>query len=182
MATCKRCGCDLGELRSVCPECGSRDIDDRWAPPGDREVLHSSSPAPFGYSASGAPRRISLLSKLALGLAVSVPPVGLVVAIVATAASRRHRNRPGNRAMAIASIFASLHFGLIWGYMAFLFAVGASTAEPLDGSPPYGDPLTGDPVFTEPVYDTDPIDAEANAELQKLLDELLEQAPDAGAP
>jgi hypothetical protein len=132
--------------------------------------------APFGYSASGRPRRISLLAKLAMALAAILPPVGLGFGIAATVASRRHQDRPGNRAVAISSIFTALHLGLIWGWVGFV-AVIESGSDPADALAGIGEPF--DP-FAPPPVDPAPVNAESTEELQRLLEQILSADPGGG--
>jgi hypothetical protein len=180
MALCRNCGARVEDGASACPSCGFREGEDRWAPPAARPAPDTRDPAPFGYSASGQPRRISLLSKLALALALLLPPAGLVLGIAATAAARRHRNRPGNKAMALSSIFAALHIGMIWGWVAFLVAIEPA-GDPYDAYGPlaaYPDPFA---TPAPPAWDTDPVNAESTEELRRLLEQLV-QAEAGGEP
>ena len=169
---CRQCGANVNEVSTICPGCGApMTREDPWAPPAREAPSPMEGDAPFGYSAGGAPRRVSLFSKLALALACLVPPVGFVLGIAASIAARNYSKRPGNTAVALASIFTSLHVGIIW--------LGAGVAIYEESTrydyavEPVLDPLQ------PPVDDTDPAGLQANPELQKLLEQLM-QAPDGG--
>jgi len=175
MAVCGKCGAPTLSPAAECPACGSRGIDDRWAPP-KTAAADDIEIAPFGYSAAGRPRRISLLAKAAMFMAAIVPPLGLALGIAASVAARRYRNRPGNRAVAISSIFVAMEIGLIWAWILFAAFVGYAettrdTRDRLDGY----DDLFGhrDPVDPDPA----PIRAESTAELQRLIERILETEP-----
>jgi hypothetical protein len=181
MAHCRNCGALSNEPAATCQACGVRDHENHWAPPGARPASDEREPAPFGYSASGRPRRISLLAKLALTLAALLPPVGLVLGIAATIASRRHGNRPGNRAVAISSIFTALHIGLIWGWVAFVVALELQE-DPFETNDPlaaYSDPFAAP---APPSRDTDPVNAEPTAELRRVLEQIMQADPGAEPP
>jgi len=177
---CKQCGANVSETSTTCPGCGAP-LGDPWAPPTQDS---SSSPeegeAPFGYSTGGAPRKVSLFSKLALIAAIVVPPLGLVLGIVATVSARKFKKRPGNLSVALASIFTSMHVGIIW--VAMMAAIITETTR-YDDPYYYDDPYLTDPLADpalNPGFDTDPAGLEANPELQKLLEELMKMQPDGG--
>jgi hypothetical protein len=177
---CRQCGANVNEVSTQCPGCGAPMVqDDPWAPPGREAPSPMQGEAPFGYSAGGSPRRVSLFSKLALVLACIVPPLGFVLGIVASVAARKYSKRPGNTAVALASIFASLHVGIIWGAMLAMIYEGTTR---YDEAYLYDDPFAVEPVLDPlqpPIDDTDPAGLQANPEFQKLLEQLM-QAPDGG--
>jgi hypothetical protein len=175
---CRQCGANVSETSAACPGCGAP-LADPWAPPGRDGTETREGEAPFGYSAGGSPRRVSLFSKAAVALACLVPPVGLILGILATMAARHHKNRPGNFAVALASIFTSLHVGIVWAAMvAVIVEESTRSDEPYY----YDDPWAVDPG-SEPVpapgWDTDPAGLQANPELQRLLEQLMKM-PDGG--
>jgi hypothetical protein len=177
---CKQCGANVSETSSTCPGCGAP-LGDPWAPPSQDGVSRpEEGEAPFGYSTGGAPRKVSLFSKLALISAIVVPPLGLVLGIVATVAARKFRKRPGNLSVALASIFTSMHVGVVWfGFMVAIITETSRYDDPYYYDAPYlTDPLQ-EPAFPTG-FDTDPAGLEANPELQKLLEELMRMQPDGG--
>jgi RNA polymerase subunit RPABC4/transcription elongation factor Spt4 len=178
---CRQCGANVSETSTTCPGCGSP-LGDPWAPPGrDGVAAPEEGEAPFGYSTGGAPRKVSLFSKAALAAACILPPLGLVLGILASLAARHHKRRPGNLAVALASIFTSLHVGVIWLGMVVMIYTETSRYDELYY---YDEPFPVDPA-TDPAlgqgFDTDPAGLQANPELQKLLEELMRMQPDAGA-
>lgn len=177
---CKECGANVAETSSTCPGCGAP-LGNPWAPPAqDGMSRPEEGDAPFGYSTGGAARKVSLLSKLALTSACIVPPLGLVLGIIATVSARKFKKRPGNMSVALASIFTSLHLGFVWSVMVITVAAGSSS---YDDPFYYDDPYLTDPL-EEPAlpagFDTDPAGLEANPELQRLLEELMKVQPDGG--
>ena len=177
---CKQCGANVSETSSTCPGCGAP-LGDPWAPPARDSVSRpEEGEAPFGYTTGGAARKVALFSKLALIAACVVPPLGLVLGIVATVSARKFKQRPGNLSVALASIFTSMHVGVVWfGFMAAFIAESTRYDDPYY----YDDPYPTDPL-EEPAlpagFDTDPAGLEANPELQKLLEELIKMQPDGG--
>jgi len=177
---CRQCGANVSETSATCPGCGAP-LGDPWAPPAADGVSRpEEGEAPFGYSTGGAPRRVSLFSKLALGVAILVPPLGLVLGILAAVAARKFKKRPGNMSVALASIFTSMHVGIVW--------IGAAAAiyeqtSRYDDSYLYDDPYLTDQA-TDPTQqigsDTDPAGLQANPELQRLLEELMRMQLDGG--
>ncbi|MBW2277816.1 MAG: zinc ribbon domain-containing protein [Deltaproteobacteria bacterium] len=176
---CKQCGANVSETCATCPGCGAP-LGDPWAPPSSDSVSRpEEGEAPFGYSTGGAPRKVSLFSKLAMVAAIVVPPLGLVLGIVATMAARKVKKRPGNLSVALASIFTSMHVGVIWfGVLAAFWAESSRFDDSYYDDPYLTDPLS-DPALS-PSFDTDPAGLEANPELQKLLEELIKLQPDGG--
>jgi ABC-type dipeptide/oligopeptide/nickel transport system permease component len=57
--------------------------------------------------------RFLTISWIALAAAIVVPPVGIILGIIAIAKSKKLPNRPGNKAMAISSIPTALSMILI---------------------------------------------------------------------
>lgn len=178
---CRQCGANVSETSTTCPGCGSP-LGDPWAPPGrDGVSAPEEGDAPFGYSTGGAPRKVSLQSKLALVAACVLPPLGLVLGIMASLAARHHRRRPGNLSVALASIFTSLHVGVIW--LSMVVMIWAETSR-YDDAYYYDEPFPVDPA-TDPALgpglDTDPAGLQTQPELQRLLEELMRMQVDAGA-
>jgi len=172
---CPSCGTEALDDRARCGHCGTRLREDPWAPPSQQAEAPLDADAPFGMT-GGRPRRISMLSKVAIVAACLVPPVGFFVGIYATVAARRHRSRPGNLALAIASIFTSLHLGIFWFAMMVVIYEEVSRPSYYD-EPWYEDPAYQGSEAPAPANDWgEPgLDPAANAELQRILEELAAQ-------
>jgi len=122
--------------------------------------------------------RISGLSWAAVILACIIPPVGLFIGVFAAIHADKHKNRPGNKAVAYSSIGAALHIGLV--YFAMFMSIRAQTgAYPtLEDSYFYQPPahVDDDPVFPDQAEQNPWGNPDDMAELDHLLKQVREDA------
>ena len=115
---CAACGSTDIQANGVCKVCGGRG-EDEYSPPTSVD----SDPL---YGEDGMEQweykkwRISGLSWAAIMLACFVPPAGLVVGLLAITKANRHKNRPGNKAMAIASVATSFYMAFMIFYIGWI--------------------------------------------------------------
>jgi hypothetical protein len=174
---CTKCGTNNLDGYKACRICGASLGSDEYSPPGSLDLGYDDDSN--GMEAWEMKRcRISGLSWAAVILACIIPPLGLLIGIFAAIHANKHKNRPGNRAMAYSSIGAAFHVGIV--YVAMIASVWTQTS----AYPAFDDPY----LYQPPAYvDDDPLipdQADQNpwgnpgdmAELERLLKQIQEDA------
>jgi hypothetical protein len=173
---CAKCDTNNIDGSNVCRTCGASLRSDEYSPPGSLDIGDDVAGS-YGMEPWEMKRwRISGLSWAAVILACIIPPVGLFIGIFAAIQANKHKNRPGNKAVAYSSIGAAFHVGIV--YIAMFLSIWAQTSS-------Y--PTLEDSYFYQPpAYpDDDPLipdQADQNpwgnpgdmAELERLLKQIQE--------
>jgi len=176
---CEICGSTFIQPNGICGTCGARSGGDEYAPPGSAGAEAEDGVDGYGLEPWEQKKwRVAGISWAAVLLASFVPPVGLVVGFIALGYANRHKDRPGNKAVAIAAIATAFYMALMILYVGFIVWEQSSRFSSWD-----------DPYYLSapPGYDTDPLDPTAPAEdpwagpdqmeeLDKLLKQIQEDA------
>ncbi len=172
---CAKCGTNNIDGSNVCRTCGESLRSDEYSPPSSLD-LGDDAAGSYGMKPWEMKRcRISGLSWAAVILACIIPPVGLLIGIFASIHANKHKNRPGNKAVAYSSIGAAFHVGLV--YVAMFASVWAQTTT-LEDSYLYPPPayVDDDPLIPDQAGQNPWGNPGDMAELERLLKQVQEDA------